>query len=243
MLVGDLDPDRAVDDTSAVLSGWPDRESSTVPTALPLLSGGELKVVDRPGSAQSQIRICAQAVPRSDPRYPALHIANTVFGGYFSSRLVENIREDKGYAYSIDSGFSSTFEGSTLFLAMDVANGNTAPALLETMYEAGRISLIPPEESEVEAARHYASGSLNTWMGVQSYLATSLSNISFLGLDIHWLYELQRRLGEVALDEVAEAASQYLAPPRFTGVVVGEADRITPLLRRLSDFRVTGASG
>ena len=118
--------------------------------ALPRVTAGDLLLVHRPGAVQSQLRLSAQAVPRTDPRYPALQLANLAFGGYFSSRLVENIREDKGYTYHARSGIEFTPSGATLLIDADTASEVTAAALWEVRYELGRFGLVPPKESEVD---------------------------------------------------------------------------------------------
>src|SRR5205085_3489183 len=107
----------------------------------------------RAGAVQSQIRLAAQAIPRTDPRYPALQLANLVYGGFFSSRLVENIREDKGYTYSARSHPEFTIHGATLLIDADTASGVTAAALLETPYEPSRLGLGPPSEAELDLPR------------------------------------------------------------------------------------------
>ena len=71
-------------------------------------------LADRPGSVQSSMRLALPAVGRTHPDHAALQLANLVFGGYFSSRWVENIREDKGYTYSPHSVVEHSVAGSAL---------------------------------------------------------------------------------------------------------------------------------
>ena len=127
----------------------------------------------RPGSVQSQLRLTAPAVGRADPAYAALQLANLVFGGYFSSRWMENIREDKGYTYGAHSGVEFVPGGGVLGLETDVASDVTAAALLETRYELGRLVAVPPTAAEVDAARAYAIGSLAISLDSQGGLASS----------------------------------------------------------------------
>ena len=89
-------------------------------------------MVDRPGSVQSSVRFGRPAVPRPNPKSAALQLANLIFGGYFSSRWTENIREDKGYTYGPSSRVEHHVLGSTLMFDVEVATEVTAPALLET---------------------------------------------------------------------------------------------------------------
>lgn len=232
-IVGDLDPDAAIAAVTEHLGGWtgahPARELSD-PPAVP---AGDLELVHRPGSVQSQLRLTAQGVSRDDPRYTAFQIANLVFGGYFSSRWMENVREDKGYTYGAHSGQEFVPGGAVMSVDTDVASDVTAAALLETRYELGRMVAVPPTAQEVESARRYAIGSLLISLDSQSALASTLSTLDTVGLGVDWLRERPERLEAVTTDEVAAAAAELFAPTRFTGVVVGDADVVGPRLRAL----------
>lgn len=238
VIVGDIDPDKVVGDLERALDGWGGNGSAKVLAPLPELTGGDVLFVPRPGSLQSQIRLSAQAVPRTDPRYAALQVANFVFGGYFSSRLVENIREDKGYTYGAHSGFEFTGSSAVVNVDADTASNVTAAALLETRYEFGRLGLVPPTESEVESARQYAIGSLVTSTASQTGLAGQLTALASTGLGLDWVAAHPERLAAVTVDEVAQAALDFFAPGRFTGVVVGDAEKLGPKLTALGGVTV-----
>jgi zinc protease len=232
VLVGDIDPDAVIGEVERALAGWKSEDSAREMPALPLVTGGDVRLVHRPGAVQSQLRFSAQALARTDERYPALQIANLVFGGYFSSRLVENIREDKGYTYGAHSSFEFTKGNGTLLVDADTASEVTAAALLETRYELARMALVPPSESEVESARQYAIGGLLTSTASQSGLASTLSGLAAAGLDQNWLTAHAERLRDVTVEQVAEAAKLF-APSSFTGIVVGDADKLADELRLL----------
>ncbi len=232
VLVGDIDPDAVIGEVERALAGWKSEDSAREMPALPLVTGGDVRLVHRPGAVQSQLRFSAQALARTDERYPALQIANLVFGGYFSSRLVENIREDKGYTYGAHSSFEFTKGNGTLLVDADTASEVTAAALLETRYELARMALVPPSESEVESARQYAIGGLLTSTASQSGLASTLSALAAAGLDQNWLTAHAERLRDVTVEQVAEAAKLF-APSEFTGIVVGDADKLADELRLL----------
>ncbi|MDQ1675474.1 MAG: zinc protease, partial [Actinomycetota bacterium] len=160
VLVGDVSPARTLDAVEAALEGWTGSADASALKPAPDPEPGPLLLVDRPGSVQSSLRLGLGAIGRADPQYAALQLANLVFGGYFSSRLVENIREDKGYTYGAHSSLEHSVAGSVLALSADVATGVTAPALLETLYELGRIASVPPRGDELAQARQYALGTL-----------------------------------------------------------------------------------
>ncbi|MGW4483441.1 M16 family metallopeptidase [Amycolatopsis sp. NPDC004368] len=238
VIVGDIDPDTVPAELERALGGWASDRSAVVLPPLPELTGGNVLLVPRAGAVQSQIRLSAQAVARTHPSYAALQMANLAFGGYFSSRLVENIREDKGYTYGAHSGFEFTGENAVVNVDADTANEVTAAALLETRYELGRLGLVPPTAEEVESVRQYAIGSLLTSTSSQSGLAGQLMALATTGLGVEWLQEHPARLAAVTGEQVAEAALEYFAPKRFTGVVVGDAEVLAPKLTALGDVTV-----
>jgi predicted Zn-dependent peptidase len=237
--VGDLSPGKAIAAVDSALSGWtaaPEIRARML-SRPPTIVGDDLLAHHRKGAVQSQIRLSAAAVPRTDPAYPAHQLANLVYGGYFSSRLVENIREDKGYTYSARSSLEFWPETAAVSVAFDTTTPSTAPALLEARYELGRISLLPPTAEEVESARNYALGTLATSLATQSGLASTLSMLAGAGLDETWLRDHPVHLAAVTVDEVAQAAASMLAPANFTGVVVGDIGVLESELRGLGNVR------
>ncbi|MFN8199901.1 MAG: insulinase family protein [Nakamurella multipartita] len=232
-LVGDLSPSRTLATAAQALDGWASERSVRTLTPPPAIVGDRVLAVHRPGAVQSQVRLSGPAVTRSDPAYPAHQLANLVYGGYFSSRLVENLREDKGFTYHARSSLEFWPERAAVSVSFDTTTDATAPALLEAQYELGRLSLQPPTEQEVESARNYALGTLATSLATQAGLASMLSMLAGSGLDENWLREHPVRLAATTVDEVARAAAGMLAPAAFTGVVLGDLDAVAPGLRGL----------
>jgi zinc protease len=241
VIVGDLTPQKAIDTAERVLAAWDGAGKDVALPKVPALEPGPLTLVDRPGAVQSSMRLALPAVPRTHPDHAALQLANLVFGGYFSSRWVENIREDKGYTYGPHSMIEHAVAGSSLVVAAEVATEVTAPALLETTYELGRLASLPPREDELEQARQYALGTLLLGMSTQSGLAGLAVTYAGFGLRLDYLAEHAARLAKVTVDDVATAAAQYLAPARAVGVVLGDAERIESSLAALTPLTRVGS--
>jgi predicted Zn-dependent peptidase len=180
------------------------------------------------------MRLALPAVDRVHPDHAALQLANLVFGGYFSSRWVENIREDKGYTYGPHSLIEHSVAGSAIVVSAEVATEVTAPALLETVYELGRLASLPPKEDELEQARQYALGTLHLGMSTQSGLAGLASAYAGSGLRLEFLAEHAARLAKASREDVAAVAARYLAPARAVTVVLGDAARIEAPLAALT---------
>lgn len=233
VLVGDLRPAKALDTAEAALGSWTGAGRKRRLPALPKIEPGPLLLVDRPGAAQSNIRIAGPALTRQDPGLPALLLANMIFGGYFSSRLVENIREHKGYTYSPRSWIDHQGLGSVLTVSADVGTEVTGPALLEMRYELGRMATLPVSTEELDSARRYLIGTTALSTQTQSGLADYLLALSLAGLGLDYLRTLPKRLEKVTVDDVRDAAAGYLAPARLPTVIVGDAKAIRDSLETL----------
>jgi zinc protease len=238
VLVGDLDPRAATDAAGAALAGWSREGQAVTAPSVPAILPGPLQIVDRPGAVQSNLRLAGPAPSRTDPDLAAVRLANMVYGGYFSSRLVENIRERRGYTYSPRSSVDHLAAASSFLVEADVATEVTAPALLETWYELGRIALTPVTEAELDGARRYVLGSMALSTATHAGLASTLSALVGAGLSTDWLAEHQQALATVTVDEVEEAARRYLSPSALTAVVVGDAGRVAEPLRTLGPVEI-----
>jgi zinc protease len=237
-IVGDLTPAKATALVQQALSGWTAEVSARSTPAVPEQAGHTALLVDRPGAVQTTIRMGGQAPARTDPDHAAFTLANLVFGGYFSSRWVSNIREDKGYTYSPHSGVEHPQAGSRVVAGADVATAVTAPALLETLYELGRIATVPVGQGELDQARRYAVGSLALSTSSQAGLAGTLSQLAGAGLGIEWLRDHPRALAAVSVDDVLAAGDRWLAPMRLTPVLVGDSTVVEGPLRSLVDLEL-----
>lgn len=235
-LVGDLTPARGTALVAQALSAWTTTGSVVATPGAPEQPGRRALLVDRPGAVQTTIRLGGAAPSRTSPDYAATVLANLVFGGYFSSRWVANIREDKGYTYSPHSGLDHPAAGSRLVAGADVATHVTAPALLETLYELGRVATVPVGQEELDQARRYALGTLALGPASQAGLAGQVSQLAGSGLPLSWLREHAAALQKATVEDVHEAAARWLAPAALTPVLVGDTAVIADSLRALVDL-------
>lgn len=233
VLVGDLEPDTALDQVRGALGAWTGDGSAQVIAPWPALPTGPSVLVDRTGAVQSQVRLAAPGVSRHDEHYAAAQLANLVFGGYFSSRLMENLREDKGYTYGASTGFDATPAGVVLTLAFDTSGETTAAAVAETFAELARTQQVPATDDEIASARQYAVGALLLSLATQGGLAGNLVRLLPLGLDPDWVRRHPERLAAVTDEQVRTQLRELFAPERFTGIVQSDADSVGAALGEL----------
>ncbi|WP_431295020.1 M16 family metallopeptidase [Pedobacter sp. P26] len=177
---------------------------------------------EKPEALQSAIRIGQLAINRKHKDFSGLQILNTVLGGYFGSRLMNNIREDKGYTYGIGSGISSLQQAGYLFISTEVGADVCAAALTEIYKE---IELLKNEligEEELSLVRNYMLGSmLGSLENVFSH-ADKFKNIYFSGLDYDYYTRYIEKVKTVSAEELLALANKYLNTENFTEVVIGK---------------------
>ncbi|QQL51359.1 M16 family metallopeptidase [Mucilaginibacter ginkgonis] len=178
--------------------------------------------IDKPGALQSAIRMGLQTINRTHEDFPALQVLNTVLGGYFSSRLMDNIREDKGYTYGIGSGVSSLKYAGALFIATEVGADVTADALKEIEKEIIllKTELIP--DDELALVKNYMLGSLlGSLENIFSH-ADKFKNVYFSGLDYSYYERYTDVVKSVTSEQLLELANKYLDLDKMYRVVVGK---------------------
>jgi zinc protease len=240
VLVGAFDLDKALADVEHVTRRWSSPNAGRLMPPLPKITGRPIAGVHHQGATQSQVRLTAQAVPHTDPRFPALLLANLALGSGYAARLVEVLRERMALCYAANSeleihhdvnGFSST-----LNVALDTATATTADAMRALRGELARFRIEPPDQAELERVRGFAIGSQALTVMSQPNLADTVAGLLNAGLDVEWLAIHREQLAAVTLDEVAEAGREFLDPARFTGVIVGDRDLLaSPLAESFTE--------
>ncbi|MDP9047633.1 MAG: insulinase family protein, partial [Bacteroidota bacterium] len=177
---------------------------------------------EKPDALQSAIRMGRRVINRTHPDFPALQVLNTVLGGYFGSRLMANIREDKGYTYGIGSGMTSLKQTGSIFIATEVGADVCKAAITEIEKEVNllRTELIP--EAELSLVRNFMLGSLlGSLENVFSH-ADKFKNLYFAGLDYDYYDRYIEVVKTVSAEELKKLAERYLDINRFYKVIVGK---------------------
>jgi zinc protease len=205
---------------------------AAVPAA-PQLTTRQIYLIDKPGAAQSQIRIGWVGVPRSTPDYFALRVLNTILGGSFTSRLNQNLREEHGYAYGASSSFDMRSAAGPFYAAAGVQSDKTAEALTEFFKELDAIRKPIPSE-EIEKAKNYLALLLPRNFETTESLAGSLSQVFVYNLPSDYYTTYTARIRAVTPADVQRAAERFIQPDKFAVVVVGDRKAIEPGIKALN---------
>jgi zinc protease len=194
----------------------------------PVPAAGERRIllIDRPGSVQSQIRVGRPAVRATEADYYPLLVANAIFGGAFTSRLTENIREDKGYTYSPSSRVVTYEMGGLIQVDAAVRNDVTAGTLLEIFYELDRMGATLPTDEELARAKRYQTGLFLIRNETQGGLRQTLTSNWVRGLPIAALAEYVPKISAVTPEMTRDVAQRYMTSRTQTVVIGGDAKSV-----------------
>lgn len=173
------------------------------------------------GAVQSSIRIGMRLFDRHHPDYFKFVLLNTVLGGYFGSRLMSNIREDKGYTYGIGSAMVSLREEGYFFISTEVGADVTGAALEEIYKEIELLKTEPVDEEELEMVRNYMLGTFIKGVDGAFQLADRFKAIHMHGLDYSYFQRYLEKIRTIEPDEIMQLANKYLVSTAFYELVVG----------------------
>lgn len=233
IVVGDITPGALRPLVEQRFGSW--KAEGAMPAALPVRNSPQpgkrqIYIVDKPGAAQSQIRIGLVGVPRSTPDYIALDVLNTMFGGAFTSRLNQNLRETHGYTYGAFSMFDMRKAAGPFFAMAGVQTDKTADALKEFFIELTNI-LKPIPADELDRFKNYAALGYAGEFETNSQLAAKLEGLAVYNLPEDEFSTYVGAVQKVTPADVQRVAKQYLLLDKLAVVVVGDRASIEAPIR------------
>jgi zinc protease len=222
--VGDFEAEALIASVRNLFGNWTGAAGSamaSLPDA-PKTSPHTIFFVARPGSVQTTLAVGTFGPSRRDPDYAATEVANAIYGGMFGSRLIKNIREDKGYTYSPHASLQTRREVGVLQTRADVRNEVTGATLNEIDYELDRMATTSPAPDEITRAQRYLVGSKAILVQLQGRVASELASLWIDGLPPDELGGESEKIQKVTLNDVDRAAAKYFPAFRQTIVAVGE---------------------
>jgi predicted Zn-dependent peptidase len=199
--------------------------------------GPRLILVDRPGAAQSTMRIAYPAPVIGTPTDLPFRVTNALLGGAFNSRITTNIREQKGYTYSPGSGIQFNPGAATWTFNADVTTDVTGPALKEVLSEVRRLQNEAPTAAEAAGMRTYLAGIFVLQNASPAGLIASIANRDFHGLQSNWLESYIPGVLAVDAPQMQALARQTLPIEKATIVVVGDLAKVRPQLQALTELK------
>jgi zinc protease len=178
------------------------------------------RVINDEKGVQGAIRIARPFPNRHHPDFIKVQVLNNLFGGFFGSRLMSNIREDKGYTYGIHSYFQNHVQQSAWMVSTE-AGRDVCEATIEEVYKEMKVlrdELV--EEDELLLVRNYMMGSILGDLDGPFHIIARWKNYILNGLDDSYFYNSINTIKSVTAEQVKELAEKYLVPEEFYELVV-----------------------
>jgi predicted Zn-dependent peptidase len=243
-MVGDFDSAATLKSIEKVFGLWTGKKPPTSTGAeLPRPKGRHVYVVHVPGAVQAQILIGCHSITRKNRDWVKLGLTNSLFGGAFNSRLVMNIREDKGYTYSPRSSVHPLQQHGYFTISAAVRSDVVAASLTEMFYELNKLRALPVPEQELADARNYLSGIFSMGLATQNGLLSQLATIALNDLPDDYLETYRDKLKSLTPSDVLASARKWFTSPDMQIVVVGDRAQIQEQATLFGETTVYDATG
>ena len=235
VIAGRIEPDAAFLLADRVFGDWRAQGEALGETQRVKENSPGRVFVARDDSVQSAIRVGRTAIAADSPDYFPLQLANAVLGGSFTSRLNQNLREDKGWTYGAGSAVGAERAGGAVVAATSVRNEVTGAAVAQILREYAQLGAKPVPADELEATKRYLAGGFLLLNQQQAQVAGTLADFWLVGLPPQTLSDYVTRLRAVTAEQVQAMARKYYSREDQSIVVVGD-ESVLPQLKPYGEF-------
>jgi zinc protease len=244
LMVGDFDSAAMLQTIEKVFGAWSGKKPVTPATPEPAKPRGRrVHLVHVPGAVQAQILAGCHAITRKHADWIKLGLTNSLYGGAFNSRLVMNIREDKGYTYSPRSGVTPLRQYGYFSISAAVRTDVVAASLTEIFYELDKLRSLPVPDPELADARNYVSGVFSLGLATQDGLLSQLATVALNDLPDDYLETYREKVRALTPADLLSTARKYFDSANMQIVVVGDRTQIEPQTALFGDLDVYDAHG
>jgi predicted Zn-dependent peptidase len=185
-------------------------------------SGRQELLIEKKDAMQSAIRIGRRLFNKNHPDYFGMQILNTILGGYFGSRLMSNIREDKGYTYGIGSGVASLLHDGFFYISTEVGVDVTAATLTEIYKEIEILQQNKVGEDELNLVKNYLLGTFLRSVDGPFAMSEKFTSIKDYGLTNEFYKAYVNYIKQAKAEDLTLLAQKYLNKKELSELVVGK---------------------
>lgn len=167
-------------------------------------------IKDKEDSVQSSLKAGFSTINRAHDDYESLFITNMILGGYFGSRLMQNIREEKGYTYGIHSQYTNSLLGSHITIGADVIKKHNEDVIFEIKKEISELQQTPISQLELNSAREYLKGQIINSIGTSFQVMDKFSFLHYEELPVNYYSTLFTKIDTLTVDDILSAAQNHL---------------------------------
>ncbi len=241
VIVGDITPDNAKNIANKYFSKWQRKAFKPIKhRQVELPESTQVHFADKDGAVQSVISISyAVDLKPGAPDAITASVLNSILGGSFSSRLMQNLREDKAYTYGARSSLSPDQVVANFNATANVRNEVTDSSVHEFLYELERIRNTPVSEAELQSIKSYMTGQFARSLESPQTIARFALSIAKFGLPADYYETYLQKLNSVTVQDVHQAAQKYIRPDRAHIVITGNKSEVADkLLKFDSDGKI-----
>jgi predicted Zn-dependent peptidase len=170
---------------------------------------------------QTALSIGMRTIPRDHVEFPEWNIVNTLLGGFFGSRLMKNIREEKGYTYGIYSSIINYRSGSYFSIDCECDKSYREKVVEEIFREVNRLRTEPASDQELSMVRNYMMGKLLSQVDGPFNQAALTKALIMFDLDETYVFKLLETISNIGPERIKEVAHKYLEPENLYQIAVG----------------------
>ena len=215
-------PEDIQESLNKTFGSLPFNNNKTEYKVIPQISAAEKKyrITNDENGVQGAIRIARPFPNRHHPDFIGVQILNNIFGGFFGSRLMNNIREDKGYTYGIHSHLQNHIHNTAWLISTEAGKDVCEATITETYIEMGKLRNDLVEDEELFLVKNYMMGSLLADLDGPFHTIPRWKNYILNGLDADYFNQSIRTIKTISPDELQVLAKKYLNPEEFYELVV-----------------------
>ncbi len=229
-IVGDVTPEEAFAGAERAFGSWGRSAQEAIKPVDPPPPTRRVVVVDRPGSAQTEIRAGNIALPRKHPDYIALNLAMRILGGEGGNRLHRVLRSERGLTYGASAEINALKETGDLVAETDTRSETTAETLRLLVDELARLQRQRVQPRELSEAQAYISGSFPLTIETPGAIAVQVIHAVVFGIDLEEMERFRDLVNAVTVDDIQRVSQKYLHPDRLSIVLVGDASKFAKQL-------------
>jgi zinc protease len=237
-IVGDVTPEEAFAGAERAFGGWRRTTQEAIAPVDPPPATRRVVVIDRPGSAQTEIRAGNIALPRKHPDYIPLNLAMRILGGEGGNRLHRVLRSERGLTYGASAEINALKDTGDIVAETDTRSETTAETLRLLVDEIARLQRQRVSPRELSEAQAYISGSFPLTIETPASIAVQIIHAVVFGLDLVEMERFRDLVNAVTVDDIQRVAQKYLHPDRLSIVLVGDASKFARQLPAIGFDRV-----
>jgi zinc protease len=232
-IVGDLSAAEAFAAAEKAFGSWPRRDVPAVKPVDPPPPTRRVVVIDRPGSAQTEIRVGHLAVPRTHPDFVAIDLAVRILGGEGANRLFGVLRSDRGLTYGASAAFHTFKTSGDIVAETDTRSSGTGDSLRLMVDEFWRLQREAVNAAELRGAQDFLAGNFPLTIETPGAIAQQVLAHLFFGIDPSEIETYRDKVERVTPADIQRVARQFLKPDQLSIVLVGDASAFAPQLKAL----------